>query len=48
MPLEVSSFLLTKPLQLFQKQDPAQALLVDLASVNCIINNCAYDMPMES
>lgn len=48
MPLEVSSFLLTKPLQLFQKQDPAQALLVDLASVNCIINNCAYEMPMES
>ena len=47
MPLDVS-FLLTKPLQLFWKGDPAQVSLVDLAFVNCIINNCAYEMPVES
>lgn len=48
MSLEVSSFLSTKPCQLLQKQDPAQALLVDLAFVNCVINNCAHEMSTES
>lgn len=48
MPLEVSFILLTKALQLFQNQDPAQTLLVNLAFVNHVINNGAYEMPTES
>lgn len=48
MPLEVSSYLFTVPRRLLGKQGSAQASALDLAFVNCIINDCKYEVPTDS